>query len=96
MAGERRRRPANDARGRTSPRGASRGTPRGATRATTGGRGKRSARVIPLPQGRTRKRSSGPPAERGKTNRAVGQGRLRLVVGVVAVVCLSWERGPCS
>lgn len=89
MAGERRRRPTNDARVRTNPRGASRGTPRGATRATTGGRGRRNARVIPLPQGRTRKRSSGPPVERGKASRAVGLGRLRLVVGVVAVVCLS-------
>ena len=87
MAGERRRRPANDARGRKNRRGASRGgTPRSATRATTGGRG---ARVISLPQGRTRKRSSGSTAQRGKTNRAVGEGRLRLVVGVVAVVCLS-------
>src|SRR5918994_298494 len=90
MAGERRRRPANDARGRKRPRGASRGTPRSATSATSGGRrGKRNARVIPLPQGRTRKRSSGLPAERGKTSRAVGRGRLRLVVAVVAVVCLS-------
>src|SRR5215210_6009491 len=90
MAGERRRRPANDARGRKSSRGASRGgTPRGAARATTGGRGKRNAKVVSLPQGRTRKRSSGSTAERDKTSRAVGQGRLRLVVGVVAVVCLS-------
>src|SRR5215210_8421768 len=90
MAGERRRRPANDARGRKSSRGASRGgTPRGAARATTGGRGKRNAKVVSLPQGRTRKRSSGSTAERDKTSRAVGRGRLRLVVGVVAVVCLS-------
>src|SRR4028119_906425 len=114
MAGERRRRPANDARDRKSPtaaprgasrgggratgggtahdardrkrpRGASRGASRGAARATVGGRGRRNARVIPLPQGRTRKGSSRPPVERGKANRAVGRGRLRLVVGVVAV-----------
>ncbi len=76
MAGERRRkRTANDVRGRKNPRGA------------TGERGERSARVMPLSQGRSRR--SGPPAERGKTSRAVGRGRLRLVVGMVAVVCLS-------
>src|SRR5918997_5601029 len=89
MAGERRRRPANDARGRKRPRGASRGTPRSATRATTRGRGRHNARVVPFPQGRTKKRTSAPPVGRGKTSRAVGRGRLRLVVGVVAVVCLS-------
>src|SRR4028119_806499 len=89
MAGERRRRPANDARGRKRPRGASRGTPRGATRPPPRGRGRRSARVVPFPQGRTKKRTSAPPVGRGKTSRAVGRGRLRLVVGVVAVVCLS-------
>ena len=89
MAGERRRRPANDARGRKRPRGASRGTPRSATRPTTRGRGRHYARVVPFPQGRTKKRTSAPPAGRGKTSRAVGRGRLRLVVGVVAVVCLS-------
>src|SRR3712207_5026978 len=89
MAGERRRRPANDARGRKSPKGTSRGTPRGKSRVSTGRRGRRNAKVIPLPQGRTRKRASGRPAERGKTSSAVGRGRLRLVVVVVAVVCLS-------
>lgn len=89
MAGERRRRPANDGRGRKSPKGASEGARRGPTRATAGRSGGRNARVIPLPQGRARKRSSRPPVERGKKSRAVGQGRLRLVVGVVAVICVS-------
>ena len=90
MAGERRRkRPANDVRGRTRPRGATaRSTSDGgASRATTGGRGRRNAKVIPLPRGRTSR--SGSPPKRGKTSRAVGHGRLRLVVGIVALVCLS-------
>src|SRR5215210_6718680 len=81
MAGERRRKtPANDTRGRAAPRGAS--------RAATGERERPKAKVIPLPQGR-RPGRSGPPPERGKTKRAAGQGRLRLVVGVVALICLS-------
>src|SRR5919107_383694 len=89
MAGERRRRPANDARGRKSPRGASKGTSRSSTSATNRGRGRRNARVVPLPQGQTRKGTSRPTVRRSKTSRAVGRGRLRLVVGIVAVVCLS-------
>ncbi len=53
-----------------------------------GGRGrrKREARIIPFPQGRPGR--SGP-AARWATGRAVGYWRLRLIVGVVAVVCLS-------
>jgi cell division protein FtsI (penicillin-binding protein 3) len=84
MAGERRKKPANDARRRA--------TRRGRGRVATGERGRQKAKVIPLPQGR-RSGSSKPPIGRGtghgKARRATGQGRLRLVVGVVALVCLS-------
>ena len=88
MAGERRRRPANDARGRKNPRGASKGTSRSATRAATRERGRHDARVIPLPQGR-RSKHSGKGVDRRPARKAVGRWRLRLVVGMVALVCLS-------
>ena len=48
------------------------------------GRGK----VIPLPRRRRSERPSSP-GRRRAARKAVGQGRLRLVVGVVVVVCLS-------
>src|SRR4051812_5510006 len=81
MAGERRTKGgAND----TSRRASLGGT----VRSTTRRHGRQKAKVIPLPQGR-RPRRSGAPPKQGKTQRLVGHGRLRLVVGVVTIVCLS-------
>ena len=80
MAGRRRaRRPAND------DRASKKGTPRGGER---GGR-KGEARVIPFPHGRRSRRSRTP--EKKPAGRSAGHGRLRLVVGAVAVAlaCLS-------
>src|SRR5919199_2115823 len=90
MAGERRRKkPASEARSPTKLRRATRSVSRGATSTKTRGRAGRDARVIPLPQGR-RPRGSKPHPQPGKAKkRAVGHGRLRLVVGMVALVCLA-------
>ena len=97
MTGSRKKRPPN-----STPRGkgtkksavrATRGSQEGRRRNATGGRAgghrkQKGAKVIPLPRGIRRSRRSGPP-ERRKPQKAVGRGRLRLVVGAVVVVCLS-------
>ena len=74
------------------------GSRRGSRRDSAGGRvgvassvkgrerHKRGAKVIPLPRGRLRRPRS---FDRRSVRKAVGRGRLRLVVAVVAVVCLS-------
>jgi cell division protein FtsI (penicillin-binding protein 3) len=78
MAGERRtKEPVNEAPRRIGPRGAVRTATRGHDR-------KGGARVIPLPP---RRRSGSP--DRRPAKKVVGHWRLRLVVGAVAVVCLS-------
>ena len=85
MAGERRKkRPVNNTPGHRKARSVARSSSGG-----TGGRRRRKkeAKVVPLPRGRGSKRSR--PPKRGKMKRAVGRGRLRLVVGAVVVVCLS-------
>ena len=99
MAGSRAKRPAaSNAPRPKKPKGAVRATTGGSRRANRGrrdvaggtgerGRQKRGAKVIPFPQGR-RSRRSGSPGRSG-ARRAVGHWRLRLVVAVVTVVCLS-------
>jgi cell division protein FtsI (penicillin-binding protein 3) len=85
MAGERRKkRPVNNTPGHRKARSVARSSSVG-----TGGRGrwKKEAKVVPLPRGRWSRRSRRP--KRGKMKRAVGRGRLRLVVGALVVVCLS-------
>lgn len=104
MAGERRiKGPAGDVLGPTNQRGALRvivgnsrqDSQRNAAGGRTGAGGtkgrkrrKGRAKVIPLPQGRRRSGRSRSP-DRRPAQKAVGRGRLRLVVGAVAVVCLS-------
>src|SRR5215204_1093762 len=97
MAGERRTKGlASDNSRRTTSRGAtrvagddSRRGGRGKNAVAKGrGRHKGEAKVIPLPQGRRSKRS-GKGVDQRPARKAVGRWRLRLVVGMVALVCLS-------
>src|SRR3954466_8191420 len=81
MAGEIKTKGGANDTSKRAPRG-------GMGRSTTRGHGRQKAKVIPLPQGRRPRRSGGSP-QRGKTRRVVGHGRLRLVVGVVTIVCIS-------
>src|SRR3954468_10833685 len=85
--------PANEAPGRTGSRSTPRGgirrsAPGGPTGVGRRGRRKGGAKIIPFPRGRRSGRSLSP-ARRPSPRRAVGRGRLRWVVGAVAVVCLS-------
>jgi cell division protein FtsI (penicillin-binding protein 3) len=97
MAGERRTKGlASDNSRRTTSRGATRvagddpqRSGRGKNAVAKGrGRHKGEAKVIPLPQGRRSKRS-GKGVDQRPARKAVGRWRLRLVVGMVALVCLS-------
>src|SRR5918997_3355674 len=83
---------------RTSTRGSRKGSRKNAggristgTGAGTGGRGKRrgESKVIPLPRVRRPGRSGVQGRPPTKKKKAVGHGRLRLIVGMVAIVCLS-------
>lgn len=101
MSGQRTREPASDPSKRSSPRGAtgrliirgfrkgSRRNAGGQTGARAGGRGRRreESTVVPLSRAR-RTAHSGQPGGT-PTKKTVGHGRLRLVVGVVAIVCVS-------
>src|SRR5919199_6656809 len=104
MRGERKvKEPANDLLGRINEGalqvivGGSRQGSRGKAasgRSSVGGpkghkRRKGRGTVIPLPRRRRSERPSSPGRRRRSARRAVGRGRLRLVVGVVVVVCLS-------
>ena len=90
------KRPNNNTLKREEPKGTahrfSTGGYRGVRRGTAGGdQGRKGkAKVVPLPMRRRPRRSAASPArQRGRTERAVGRRRLRLVVGAVAVVCVS-------
>ena len=77
--GRKRRRAAVDARDRSTP---------GGDPPTRGGRMKDGENVVPL-AGRRGRRGAARPAAAGGRAGAVGRGRVRPAVGVVAVVCLS-------
>src|SRR5918997_1010491 len=85
--GERKtKRSANDASRRIKPKGSVVRTTGGEHRRKRKGKG---AKVVPLPQNRRSGRSSVRRPVQRPPKRAVGRWRLRLVVGVVAVVCIS-------
>ena len=93
MAGERTKVPAHDTSGRIGARGTNQVTVRGSRTGSrigfdAGGRERRGgeSKVISLPKGRSG-RSKVP--NRPSKKKAVGHGRLRLIWGVAAIVCLS-------
>src|SRR5215212_3756980 len=92
MAGGRTKVPKNESPRRAGARGVARPTAGGSRkggRTGAGGRGKRrgEAKVVSLPQRRSG--DSGAPNRASTKKKAVGRGRLRLVLGAVAIVCLS-------
>ena len=88
MAGERRKkRPAGSSGSRRGSRnGAHAGVSRRASAGTRGRHKPSKVRVIQFPKGRQPKRSRTP--DRRKVGRVSGRGRLRLIVGMVVVVCV--------
>ncbi len=80
------KRSANDAPRRIKPKGSVVRTTGGEHRRKRKGKG---AKVVPLPQNRRSGSSSVRRPVQRPPKRAVGRWRLRLVVGVVAVVCIS-------